>query len=279
MKKIICLMMVVGLVTACAKDDYAGDMPAGKGTVSFAVAQQGVVSARVQAAGDGIDLTTLGIDLPTSGDELTLKFNSVDGEYSFTGTVGQYNKDAKRTYLEQGLYSAEVMWGNAETEGTNAAHFYGQTGVQITPRTHSSENITATLSKALVRIDFTDEFKGYFANGAEIKLATSSNPDAEFVVTYDNGNAGKPYFVLAGDAKSFTISGKATKQHPATHIQATPIEFTPISRNDVVAHKLYTYVFDVNNANSVSVKVTITNEPIEEITVATIEMNDDALMD
>ena len=31
MKKIYCLLMVAGLVTACAKDDGAGDMPQGKG--------------------------------------------------------------------------------------------------------------------------------------------------------------------------------------------------------------------------------------------------------
>ena len=285
MKKIFCLLMVVGLVSACTKsDDAAGDIPAGKGVVSFEVAQQIALSARAQS--NQIDLSTLGVTLPESVDVMSLVVESHDANhaepFTFTGSVGSYNKDAKRTYLEQGgPYAAEVKWGNPTTEGIDAAYFYGQAGFNVVARSHQSVPITASMVKALVAIDFTDNFKGYFENGAEMKLTTSSG--ATFEVTYTNGNAGKPFFVLAGEGKSFSISGKAIKQKPTANVAAPVVEFAAVGRdgsqgNEVAQQTIYNYMFDVDNADNVSVTVTITNEPIQVVDVATYELNDDAVM-
>ncbi len=282
MKKIYCLLMVAGLVTACAKDDGAGDMPQGKGVVAFDATHQLTVETRA----DEIELGSLGITLPADADDLTLVIESQDPAHTepfeYSGTVRAYNKDSRRTYLaEGGPYAAEVMWGNATTEGVDAAYFYGQTGFNVIARSHQNVPITAVMAKAMVRIDFTDSFKGYFENGAEMKLTTAAG--ATFDVNYTNGNVGKPFFVLAGEGKSFTITGKAKKQKPTANIAAPEVEFAAVGRdgsagNEVAQQTIYTYMFDVDAADNVSVEITITNEPIQVIDVATKELNDDAVM-
>ena len=296
MKKFINIFMMAVVMVACSKSDDmpTSDIPEGKGVVMFAVAPQTTLSTRAQ-----VELSTLGVTVPAVSD-MTLSITAPASAYpsqapfSYLGKVGDYNDDAKRTYLEASdePYIAEVYAGDADAEGVDKAYFESRNadgGRQIpfivTARTRSVVDITAKMVKAMVQIKFTDEFKGYFGEGAALTLTTAAG--AEFVVSYDNTGADtgivKPIFVLAGAGKSFTIDGWAIKQRPSANIDPVKLEFEAVGRNgsagnEVNEQTIYTYTFDVADAGYVTVKVEVTNEPVQEIPVITKELNDDAVM-
>lgn len=306
MKKLITLFFAVATLVACSKDDdtYTGDIPKGMGTVEFAVTTQTVISTR--AAENQVELSTLGVTLPEAG-AMKLTITPPDGgyietpedEFSFEGTVSEYNgvdnRDARKRYIPASSepYVATLAWGNADEEGIDKAYFESRNnaggneqGFVVEARSSEQISMAAKMVKAIVRIDFTDEFKGYFANGAEMTLTTAAG--ATFKVGYKADgtaeNINKPFFVLAGEGKSFTIDGKATKQRPTANIEPQTVVFATVGRDgtagsEVSEQKMYSYLFDVDNANSVTVAVTVTDEPLETIAISTEELNDDAVMD
>lgn len=297
MKKFFYILVVVAMaMVACSKSDDmpSSDIPEGKGVVMFAVAPQTTISTRAT-----VELSTLGVTVPAVSDmtlSITSPASAYPGEtpFSFTGKVGDYNKDAKRTYLEASdePYIAEVSAGNAEAEGVDKPYFESRNadgGKQIpftvAARTQSRVDITAKMVKAMVQVKFSDAFKGYFGEGAELTLTTAAG--AKFAFSYDNTGAdtgiAKPIFVLAGAGKSFTIDGWAIKQRPAANVDPVKLAFQAVGRdgstgNEVKEQTIYTYTYDVADAGYITVKVEITNEPIQEIPVITKELNDDAVM-
>ncbi len=304
MKKIIGLFLLAGAMVACSKNDDASvnDIPETMGVVTFAAAPQTTITTRAQ-----IDLSTFGVDLPKAdGSDMVLTITPPAGGYvevpdapfSYTGTVGEYNgpdnRDARKRYIPASSepYRASLAWGNAESEGINAPYFESRNadggavqGFTVTERTNTEIALTARMVKAIVRIDFTDAFRGYFANGAEMTLTTAAG--ATFEVGYNadgtEENILMPFFVLAGDDKSFSISGKATKQRPAANVEPVTVVFSPVGRNGTAGQKvgeqmMYSYTFDVADANNVTVTVAVTNEPVQEIVVGTTELNDDSVM-
>lgn len=304
MKKIIGLFLLVGAMVACSKNDDASvnDIPEAMGVVTIAATPQTTITTRAQ-----VDLSTFGVDLPqANGSDMVLTITPPAGGYvevpdapfSFKGTVGEYNgpdnRDARKRYLPASSepYRASLTWGNAESEGINAPYFESRNadgdaeqGFTVTERTNTEIALTARMVKAIVRIDFTDAFRGYFANGAEMILTTAAG--ATFEVGYNadgtEENILMPFFVLAGDDKSFSISGKATKQRPAANVEPVTVVFSPVGRNGAAGQKvgeqmMYSYTFDVADANNVTVTVAVTNEPVQEIVVGTTELNDDSVM-
>ena len=199
MKKIYCLLMVAGLVTACAKDDGAGDMPQGKGVVAFDATHQLTVETR---ADNKIELGSLGITLPESADDLTLVIESQDPAHTepfqYSGTVGAYNKDSRRTYLaEGGPYAAEVMWGNATTEGVDAAYFHGQTGFNVIARSYQAVSAMKSMGYTNVKsIGGISKYKGNAYLGIDsgsttIKCCLLSS-DCKVLLTDYRENNGNP---------------------------------------------------------------------------------------
>ena len=301
MKKFITLCYVAVALAACSKGD---DIPSGKmGTVAFDVATQTSITTRAEE--NKVELSTLGVTLPKA-EEMILVITPPAGgyseaitpsEYAYTGTVGSYNgeggRDARKHYLPASNepYRAKLSWGNQTSEGVDMAYFESRVGSGtdvgaeqgfiVGARQHNEVSLTAKMVKAIVRINFTNEFMGYFANGAEMTLTTAANNSFKVGYTADGTttNINTPFFVLAGEGKSFSIAGKATKQRPATNINPETVAFTSINRAVVGEQMMYSYTFDVDNANNVTVTVDITNEPIHEIPVGTNEMNDDSVMD
>ena len=306
MKKFITLFCAVATLVACSKDDdiHTDDIPKGMGTATFAVSPQTAIITR--AAENQVELSTLGVDVPTA-DQMQLTITPPEGGYanvpdapfSYSGTVGEYNgvdyRDARKRYIPASdqPYVATLAWGNAEEEGVNKAYFESRNadggkeqGFTVTARGNNEVTMTAKMVKAIVRINFTDQFKGYFANGAEMTLSTAAG--ATFKVGYKADgtaeNVGTPFFVLAGEGKTFAIDGKATKQRPTANIDPQTITFTTVGRNgttgqEVAEQTIYTYTFDVVDANYVTVTVDVNNEPLGEEIVGTEELNDDSVMD
>lgn len=309
MKKFITLYCVVALLAACSKNDDApiSDIPEGMGAVAFVVTPQSVITTR---AGEGqIDLSTLGVKCPASnGSDMNLTITPPEGGYvetpeikfSYEGTVGEYNghenREARKRYIPSSSepYKAMLSWGNPSSEGTNEAYFeiHNQDGTSeqgfiVEKQSVEEIQLSAKMVKAIVRVNFTPEFRSYFANGAKLKLTTKAGAQFEIGYTAEGteSNINTPFFVLAGAENSFTISGEATKQRPAANVDPQTVVFDPIGRDGtdaggkVAVQTMYTYTFDVENANYVTVTVSINNEPIGTEVIGTEELNDDAVMD
>ncbi len=314
MKRLLGLFLLAGAVVACSKSDDlpTNDLPAGMGTVVFAVTPQTSITTRAT-----VDLSTLnGVTLPTANDMVLTITAPEDGyeetpsaKFSYSGTVGEYNgpdnRDAKKRYLPASSkpYVATLVWPSATDsttpateEGVNKAYFESRVtnddasigkeqGFVVEARTSQSVEMTAKMVKAIVQINFTDEFMGYFGNGAEMTLTTAAGNEFKVGYTADGArnNVGTPFFVLAGEGNSFTITGKATKQRPTANIDPQTVIFSPVGRDgtagkEVDEQTMYSYTFDVVDANNVAVTVDINNQPIGTEVVGTEELNDDAVM-
>ena len=109
-------------------------------------------------------------------------------------------------------------WGNSP-EGAGKPYFeaVAETTVAIGQES-TSVKLTARLLNTIVRVKFTDRFKGYFGNGADFTLTTAAG--SEFALDYTT--AENYYFVRPAE---FVITGQATKQTPSATQPAQTVKF------------------------------------------------------
>lgn len=266
--------MAISLI-ACSKENDGSvqvNTPEGTGIISLSVSPKIMVDG-TRAQTNGVDLTQI-LDaeyLPESdGGDLILTITSEDSAIDdVVTTVAEFNKEAKKTYFKEGPYEVAVKWGNPASEGENLPCFEDATDVNVIARTKTEVNMTPTLVNSIVKVEFSDNFKGYFANGAAITI-TSGNGNT-WQVDYDS----TPYiFVESG--KTVKVSGSAIKQRPSATVEPEEVTFTSVDKA-LEACKVYVYKYDVTDAGSVTVQFTVTNEPEEIIEVGNFELNDDAI--
>lgn len=271
MKKLLLISLAAMIAVACSKtDDEAAfvDCPDGTGIVSFGVAPALEVEG---TRAETIELPD-GTTIPAGGD-FTLSIVATNRDSSYTGgewtSVNAFNENYKKTYFIAGDYDATVTWGDPAVEGENKPYFKGESQFNVVARQLVTVTIPAKLANSIVKVEFSDRFKSYFENGADFTI-TSGNGNT-WDVDYDT----TPYiFVESG--KEVVISGGATKQKPSATVDAPFVKFDDVKKT-LAACTMYTYKYDVSTAGNVSVEITITNEPTEEIPVGTEEMNDDAI--
>lgn len=271
MKKLLLVALAAMSFVACSKSDDETakvNSPEGTGIVSFGVAPSlSVEGTRAQVA------LPEGTTVPEGG-AFALAISSTDTATGYTGgswtSVDAFNENYKKTYFKAGVYDATVTWGNASEEGENKPFFKGEVQYNVNARQLINVTIPAKLANSIVKVEFSDNFKNYFENGADFTI-TSGNGN-EWAVDYDT----TPYiFVESG--KDLTISGSAVKQRPSASVEPAVVEFDDVVKT-MVACTMYTYKYDVSTAGNVSVEITITNEPTETIDVGAQEVNDDAVM-
>ena len=275
MKKLLLIALMAMTFVACSKDGDGSallDTPAGTGIISLNVSPKILV--------DGTRVQTNRVDLPqiieaeylpaSDGGDLTLTITSEDPAIDdMITTVAEFNKEAKKTYFKEGPYEVTVKWGNPANEGENLPCFEDATNVNVIARAKTEVSMTPALANSVVKVEFSDNFKGYFANGAAITI-TSGNGNT-WQVDYDS----TPYiFVESG--KTVKVSGSAIKQRPSATVEPEEVTFEAVEKK-LEACKVYTYKYDVTTAGSVTVQFTVTNEPEEIIEVGDFELNDDAI--
>ena len=272
MKKLLFISLAAMLAVACSKSDDEAAMvncPDGTGIVSFGVAPSlEVEGTRAQVA------LPEGTTVP-NGADFALEITSSDPKTAYAGeswnSVASFNENYKKTYFTAGMYDATVTWGNPSEEGENKPFFKGDVSFNVNARQLVEVTIPAKLANSIVKVEFSDAFKGYFENGAAFTI-TSGNGN-EWAVDYDS----TPYiFVESG--KEVVIAGEAIKQKPSATVDAPVVKFDDVKKT-LAACTMYTYKYDVSTAGKVSVAIEITNEPTEYIEVGTEELNDDAVIE
>ncbi|MCH5335343.1 MAG: DUF4493 domain-containing protein [Alistipes sp.] len=166
-------------------------------------------------------------------------------------------------------------------DGYDSLYFEGWSEiVTILPRYTGSDGegttvvtpcpIAAHVVNTLVTIEFTDNFKNYFPNGANFRIETLRNSFPRTgtpKIGYDAGAADsyvpavyylRPY--------SFRITGEAVKATPAADIDPVTVRFAETVNASPAPQTLYRYRFDVSGiggGDSSGITITLNGEPVD----------------
>lgn len=280
MKKIFTIALVAAMFVACSKEntEFRSDIPAGYGEMSITTALTPVIEAQTRAQ---VELPA-GTTIPSDAMQFNLSIVSTDEAHSYNNSwsaVSDYSP--KKDLLYATTYNVTIhtpsLDGVASSEeGLDKPYFEGTSPVTVVARTQTPVEVKASLANSIVRIVFTDNFKGYFPNGADFKLTTAAGNEFKIGYTADDHSVEELYWFVR--PTSFTIVGTATKQRPSASVEPQSVTFAETLNSAVAPRTLYTYTFDVKGVGTTgSVTITLNDTPIatEE---SDHEMNDDAIL-
>lgn len=267
-------MIAAATAVACSTEATETPAAAGYGEIAVSGAVSTVLDARTRAQVELPDGTAI-----PSVDGMALSIESTDAANPYFkewGAVSEYS--AKKDLLfattyNVGIHSAEASDAMHSAEGTNRPYFEGVQAVTVVARQQTPVTVTAALANAIVKIGFTDDFKGYFPNGAQFTLTTEAGSEFTTGYTADDHTVAEQYWFIRPDA--FSIAGSAVKQRPSATVEPETVTFAETA-GTAAARTLYTYTFDVKGVGSGTVNITLNDTPIatdEEDN----EMNDEAI--
>ena len=271
MKRYTTILLAV-LLAGCAKEEPAPTQ--GYGTLALTAECAPEIVAQTRA-----EQVPFPGELPAAAD-LTLRIESLDPEHPYTNVwtrSGDY--DSQADYLFATDYRITLHTGTEaglenSPEGPGRPYFEAAAETPVAIGIESTRvKLTAKLCNTIVRVKFTDRFKGYFGNGAEFTLTTAAG--GEFVIDYTTD--GLCHYVRPAE---FVIAGRATKQRPSATVEPQTVKFAETKNESPAAGTLYTYTFDVTDAGDTGeVKITINDTPVDTQLLADEELNDDAIPD
>ena len=253
MRKFFTIASLMALtLSACSKEATQSEQE-GKGQVTINCKTETMVDTRAD-----ISCTT------PAAKEFALKIEGVGNDFTCEyATIDEFNAD---NYLHHGNYKATVFAGDITDEGYDKATFVGVKEFGVEARKSSDVEITATIANALVKVEVTDAFKGYFVGGYTLKLTTAAGN--EFDVTKQT----EPIFIAP---ETFTISGTAVKQPNQSGAEGVTVTLPEYKNEEVKAQTLYTVKMDVETAGKATLTITLNDTLVESIDIEQ-ELNDNA---
>lgn len=252
MRKFFTFASLVALMLSACSKEAAQSEQAGKGQVTINCNVETVVDTRAN------------ISCPTpKAEDFALTIEGVGHTYiAKYDAIPMFNDGDN--YLRLGNYVANIVAGDVNVEGYDNVAFVGSSEFSVSARKQTDVAIVATIANAIVKVEVTDAFKGYFTD-YELTLTTALGN--EFNVTEQQ----KPIFVAP---TSFTISGFATKQPNQSGAEGVVVTL-PEKKVDAAARTFYTVKFDVELAGSASLTISLNDTLVETYTIET-ELNDNA---
>lgn len=175
-------------------------------------------------------------------------------------------------------------------EGENLPYYEATGSVTVAEGETAEVQLVATLANTVVTVDFTDRFKNYFENGAEIHIDTKAltagssevtTKASRFTVKVASAKEWASYekrYFFVRPQQSITLSGSALRQDPSPDMGLNkPVTLSAYTSEKLAPRTLYTFRFDVSEAGSTSGKITVTlnDEPVGEVD-EDIELNPNA---
>ena len=253
MKKFFTIASLLALtLSACSKEAVKSEQE-GKGQVTIScVAETTVADTRAN-----ISCTT------PAAEDFALEIEGVGHTYSEEyASIAEFNAD---NYLHFGSYKATVVAGDIAEEGFNKPAFVGSEEFVVEARKDVNVEITASIANAIVKVETTENFERYFEGGHTLTLTTAAGN--EFDVTAQSD-------LLFIAPLNFTISGTATKQAAQSGKEGAVVELA-YDATEVAAQTLYTVKFDVAEAGSATLTITLNETLVESIEIDQ-ELNDNA---
>ncbi len=231
------LAMLVG----CSADSEPTVAGGGKITPTISINAE-VVEASSARSTDGISLTPA---------DFSLTLTSANGAVSRTwDRATDFPTDE---LWSLGEYNLTAVYGDIDTEGFDSPCYKGETPVTVTEAVVATPTITCSLANAMISIDCTEAFKGFFTSYA-VQVVTPS----AHTIDYPNDET-RPLYVKPGNV---TLIIELTKPNG---LHAT---FTPTEPIEAEARHHYRVTLDVNSGQMgqgvlvVNFDNTVTNEDI-----------------
>lgn len=253
MKKFFTIASLLALtLSACTKETSKSEQE-GKGQVSIScVVETNVADTRAD----------ISCETPTA-DDFALTIEGVGHTFHADyATLAEFNAD---NYLHYGSFKATVVAGDIAVEGFNKPAFVGSEEFVVEARKDVNVEITATIANAIVKVETTERFESYFEGGYTLELTTEAGN--EFDVTAQSD-------LLFIAPANFTISGTATKQAAQSGKEGAVVKLA-YDATEVAAQTLYTVKFDVAEAGSATLTITLNETLVESIDIDQ-ELNDNA---
>lgn len=253
MKKFFTIASLLALTLSACSKEAAKSEQEGKGQVTIScVAETTVADTRAN-----ISCTT------PAAEDFALEIEGVGHTYSEEyASIAEFNAD---NYLHLGNYKATVVAGDILEEDFNKPAFVGSEEFVVEARKDVNVEITASIANAIVKVETTERFERYFEGGHTLTLTTAAGN--EFDVTAQSD-------LLFIAPANFTISGTATKQAAQSGKEGAVVELT-YDATEVAAQTLYTVKFDVAEAGSATLTITLNETLVESIEIDQ-ELNDNA---
>ena len=253
MKKFFTIASLLALTLSACSKEAAKSEQEGKGQVTIScVAETTVADTRAN-----ISCTT------PAAEDFALEIEGVGHTYSKEyASIAEFNAD---NYLHFGNYKATVVAGDIAEEGFNKPAFVGSEEFVVEARKDVNVEITASIANAIVKVETTENFERYFEGGYTLTLTTAAGN--EFPITAQSD-------LLFIAPANFTISGTATKQAAQSGKEGAVVELA-YDATEVAAQTLYTVKFDVAEAGSATLTITLNETLVESIEIDQ-ELNDNA---
>ena len=253
MKKFFTIASLLALTLSACSKEAAKPEQEGKGQVTIScVAETTVADTRAN-----ISCTT------PAAEDFALTIEGVGHTYSEEyASIAEFNAD---NYLHLGNYKATVVAGDTAEEGFNKPAFVGSEEFVVEARKDVDVEITASIANAIVKVETTENFERYFEGGHTLTLTTAAGN--EFDVTAQSD-------LLFIAPTNFTNSGTATKQAAQSGKEGAVVELA-YDATEVAAQTLYTVKFDVAEAGSATLTITLNETLVESIEIDQ-ELNDNA---
>lgn len=244
MKKIIFAIALAVVATACHTNE--GDKRVEVGSIAINAATRNEVA---NTSEEGRFYLT---DVPAVED-LSVEIVG-NGEVQTWATLAEFNVANEGKRYISAPYTITLSHGEMGAEGWSKPYFKGSTTVEVPMyRLTAEANIEVVLQNAIVAVEATDEFKGYF-------------PQHSFKVKSFDWEAEKSelLFLNAGEA---TITCEATSQTSKASTFEMTVTLKPTTR--------HTVLFDLSTAGNAKVNVTFDGE-IVEVVEEEFELNENA---
>ncbi len=144
-------IITIGLLAGCSADDKpGGGSQTGHILPAVAIDTKAVVS---QAR------ATMPEDVAVS--DLSLTLTSADGSYS--RTWASPDLFPANDEFKAGRYTMSASYGTAGEEGFGKPQFYGETQLNVVADETTTVSLTASLTNAMISVEYTDAFTSYMA--------------------------------------------------------------------------------------------------------------------
>lgn len=162
-----------------------------------------------------------------SASDLTLKLISQSGDFTRDlGTAGSFTDPVQ---VPVGKYDLEASYGDITQEGYGKPYYFGSSPVEVFENRTTPVSCTARLGNSMVRVEFSDAFKAYFAS---YSLTLHSSLGNELAYT----DASQSLYMYPGE---ITATIEIEKRN-GTRATLQPKSFTAEARHS------YLLRFDVN---------------------------------
>lgn len=222
------ILMGVGLLASASllvscHDDLGGNITKGNGRIAPIVElnTETITSRSTDASSRAIQEEADKI----SAEDLTLRLTKSDGTTSWEWKLNDFPADKD---FAVGTYTLEAYYGDTSIEGFECPSYYGSQNITVEDSKTTSPSLTATMSKAMVSISYTEAFQGYMADWSATVNSVTCESDNE-----------RPVYVTPGETN---VKISVTKPNG---LEAT-LTLDPIQTE---ARHHYTITVDVNNGN------------------------------